>query len=108
MAMGQGGKSPSRGLTHVGLAAVPFLPSKQVLSREPSCTHAENSRPLSPATNLPQPRKTQSSSKHLTQGDFLSLPLCLFLPYRDNLGTTCSGRRGWAQSSASPRHIFYQ
>lgn len=75
VATGQGGKSPSRGLAHVGLATVPRLPSKQVLSRERSCTHTENSRPLSPATNLPQPRKTQSSSKHLTQGDFLSLTL---------------------------------
>lgn len=32
MTMGQGGKSPSRGLTHVGLATALHLPSKQVLS----------------------------------------------------------------------------
>lgn len=30
--MGQGGKSPSQGLTHVGLATALLLPSKQVLS----------------------------------------------------------------------------
>lgn len=88
-----------------GLATDPLL-HKQVLPW--NCTHWKYPSHVSGRQPASISQDTMCVQASITQGDFSSLTLHLSLPYRDNLGITCAGRRGWAPSSASSRHILYQ